>query len=124
MTEKELALKIANILYDKKASDIVTLKVGHLTVLTDYLIIATGRSALQVQALADHVEENLEAQGVSPRRVEGRGDMRWVVMDYAHAIVHIFRPDEREYYHLERLWSDGQNRVALPFDQETDALEV
>lgn len=124
MTEKDLALKIANILYDKKATDIVTLKVGHLTVLTDYLIIATGRSALQVKALAEHVEEGLEEHGIRPRRVEGRGDMRWVVMDYAHAIVHIFMPDEREYYHLERLWSDGRNRMVLPFDQEEDALEV
>ncbi len=124
MTERDLALKIANILYDKKASDIVVLKVGHLTVLTDYLIISTGRSALQVKALADHVEEALEEAGVQPRRVEGRGDVRWVVMDYAQVIVHIFRPDEREFYHLERLWSDGQNRVALPFDQEEDALEA
>ena len=124
MTEKELALHIANILYDKKASDIVALKVGHLTVLADYLVIATGRSALQVKALADHVEDSLTGMGIEPRRVEGRGDMRWVVMDYAHVIVHIFRPDDREYYHLERLWADGQNRVQLPFDRAEDALEV
>lgn len=124
MTEKELALSVAQILYDKKAMDIVALKVGHLTVLTDYLVIATGSSALQVQALADHVENGLEQKGTRPRRVEGRGDLRWVVMDYAHVIVHIFRPDEREFYHLERLWADGQNRMALPFDQAGDALEV
>ncbi|MGI6695412.1 MAG: ribosome silencing factor [Christensenellales bacterium] len=124
MTEKQLAEQIAQILYDRKAADIVALKVGHLTVLADYLIIATGRSALQVQALADYVEEGLGKQGILPRRVEGRGDLCWVVMDYAHVIVHIFRPDEREYYHLERLWSDGQNRVALPFEQEADRLEA
>ncbi len=124
MTEKDLALLISNILYDKKASDIVTLKVGHLTVLADYLVIATGRSALQVQALAEHVEKGLANKGTLPRRIEGRGDMRWVVMDYAHVIVHIFRPEEREYYHLERLWADGQNRLALPFDRAEDALEA
>lgn len=124
MTEKQLAEQVAQILYDKKASDIVALKVSHLTVLADYLVIATGRSALQVQALADHVENGLAQMGIEPRRVEGRGDLRWVVMDYAHVIVHIFRPDEREFYHLERLWADGQNRLALPFEEETDALEV
>ncbi len=124
MTEKDLALLISNILYDKKASDIVTLKVGHLTVLADYLVIATGRSALQVQALAEHVEKGLANKGTLPRRIEGRGDMRWVVMDYAHVIVHIFRPEEREYYHLERLWADGQNQLALPFDRAEDALEA
>jgi len=124
MTEKDLALLISNILYDKKASDIVTLKVGHLTVLADYLVIATGRSALQVQALAEHVEKGLANKGTLPRRIEGRGDMRWVVMDYAHVIVHIFRPEEREYYHLERLWADGQNRLALPLDLPEHALEA
>ncbi len=124
MTEKQLAEQVAQILYDKKASDIVALKVSHLTVLADYLVIATGHSALQVQALADHVENGLAQMGIEPRRVEGRGDLRWVVMDYAHVIVHIFRPDEREFYHLERLWADGQNRLALPFEEETDALEV
>ncbi len=118
MTEKDLALKIAQILYDKKAADIVALAVGHLTVLADYLIIATGNTALQVKALTGHVEEGMAEQGVEPRRVEGTGDMRWVVMDYAHVIVHIFRPDEREFYNLERLWTDGSNRVALPFDME------
>ena len=124
MTEQELALHIAKVLYDKKASDIVALQGGHLTVLTDYLVIATGRSALQGKALADHVESSLAEKGIEPRRVEGRGDMRWVVMDYAHVIVHIFRPDDREYYHLERLWADGQNRVTLPFEREEDTLSV
>ena len=118
MTERTLALKIADILYDKKARDIVALEVGHLTILTDYLVIATGRSAIQVKALAEEVDDRLAEAGVSMRKQEGQSEGRWIVMDYGTVMVHLFHQEERTFYNLERLWDDGGNRVLLPFEQE------
>ncbi len=120
MLEKEIALKAANLLYDKKASDILVLEVRHLTVLADYLVIATGNNVIQTRALADHVDGELSALGVPLRRTEGQTEGRWIVMDYASVIVHIFTPEDRVFYRLERLWSDGQNRLSLPFEEESN----
>lgn len=120
MQEKELALKIAQLLYDKKAHDILVLSVRHLTVLTDYLVIANGGNVLQTRALKEHVDSELGALGLPPRRIEGQVEGRWIVMDYGGVIVHIFHPEDRGFYRLERLWQDGQNRQPLPFQEETD----
>lgn len=118
MTEKELMQTIAQTLYDKKAQDVQALKVAHITPLADYLVIASGHNPLQVRALSDHLEEQLDKVGLAPRRVEGRADANWIVLDYQSVIVHIFKADARAFYRLERLWDDGQNRVPLPFDPE------
>ena len=118
MESTELALRIAQILFDKKALDITVLRVGHMTVITDYMVIASGRSALQVKSLADDVDDALAVEGVSLRAKEGQGEGRWIVLDYGTVLVHIFHPEDRQFYHLERLWEDGENRVALPFLQE------
>lgn len=117
MQDQELIQQIAGSLYERKADNIVVLKVAHLTVLCDYMIIATGRSAAQVTALSDYVDEIMAEAGVSLRRSEGINDGRWAVMDYGHIIVHIFHRDERMFYNLDRLWNDGTNTVELPFDQ-------
>lgn len=122
MQDKDLALKIAQVLYDKKAQDILVLKVGHLTVLTDYLVIANGNNALQTRALMDYVDEVLSSQGITPIRLEGQNEGRWIVMDYSSAIVHLFHPDDRTFYRLERLWADGSNRVPLPFEMQTEPV--
>jgi len=116
----EMVEKIAKILYDKKALDIVALDVKGLTVITDYMIIATGRSSIQVKTLADEVEERMTEAGIEPIRKEGQQDGRWVVLDYGEALVHIFHPQEREFYRLDKLWESDQNRVALPFADADD----
>lgn len=118
MQGADLAGKIAQLLYDRKAKDILALKVDHLMVITDYLVLATGSSALQTHALMDHLDQELSALGVQPRRIEGQQAARWIVMDYGTVIVHIFHPEDREFYRLERLWSDGSNRLVLPFEEE------
>ena len=115
MESTEMAQRIARILYDKKALDITVLRVGHMTVITDYMVIASGRSSLQVKALADDVDDALALEGVSLRAREGQGEGRWIVLDYGTVLVHIFHPEDRQFYHLERLWEDGENRVLLPF---------
>ena len=118
MQGADLTKKIAQLLYDRKARDILALKVDHLMVITDYLVLATGSSALQTHALMDHLDQELSALGVQPRRIEGQQAARWIVMDYGTVIVHIFHPEDREFYRLERLWSDGSNRLVLPFEEE------
>lgn len=121
MGEEQLALEITRLLYDKKAEDILALRVAHLTVLCDYIVIATVRSQIQAKAVADHLEEKLQEQGRAPRRVEGKEHGTWVVLDYLSVIVHIFKPEERQHYRLERLWSDGTNKLALPFEALKEA---
>ena len=120
MAQDTLAFDVASLLYDKKAKDIVALDVAHLTVLTEKLVIATGHNPIQVRALSDHVDEFMMKQGLEPRRVEGRNDGNWIVMDYNKLIVHLFKADARAFYRLERLWDDGQNRLNLPFLQEAE----
>lgn len=120
MDQRALAQRIAHILYDKKAWDITVLDVGHLTVITDYMVIASGRSTLQVKSLADDVDDAMALEGVTLRAREGTGEGRWVVLDYGTVLVHIFHPEDRQFYHLERLWEDGQNRLTLPFLTEEE----
>ena len=120
MDQKELALLAAKALDDKRAKDIVVLKVGEMTVLTDYMVIATGRSVPQVKALADNVEEELEKQEAFAKRREGYTEGRWCVLDYGDVMVHVFHEQDREYYQLERLWADGTNEVEVSFDAEDD----
>lgn len=108
---KELALKIAEILDAKRGEDIVVLDVNHLTSITDYFVIASARNVLQVKAMAEEVEEKMLESGIEVRRRDGHGDARWIVLDYASVIVHIFHVEERQYYNIERLWMDGSNQV-------------
>ena len=116
MQPKEMALEIARILDEKKATNILLLDINHLTVIADYFVIASGRSQLQVRSLSEEVEEKIAELGVQVRRREGQGVARWVVLDFASVIVHIFHEQEREYYNLERLWMDGSNVIPLPND--------
>jgi len=110
----EIALCAAQTLDDKKAQDILVLEVGRRTVIADYLVIASGRSAPQVKTLLETLEEQLSKRGVRPRRREGAGEARWAVLDYGSVIVHVFHEEERAYYQLERLWADGDNAVPVP----------
>ena len=108
---------IANILYDKKAYDIVALDVRELTVITDTMLIASGRNALQVRAMADELEEKMTEAGYEPIRKEGQRDGRWVVLDYGTVLVHIFHTEEREFYRLDKLWENDTNRIQLSIDK-------
>lgn len=104
----ELARAAADALYAKNGSDIVLLDVEEAFFLCDVFVIATGSSRINVQALADHVEEKLkEHHDIKPLRVEGRSQGEWVLVDFGDIIVHIFQAEPREFYSLERLWGDA-----------------
>ena len=116
---KALALQIARILDEKGANDIDILEVSHLTSITDYFVIANGRNIMAVRTLAEEVEDKLSAEGIQPRRKEGERESKWIVLDYAHVIVHVFHPEERKFYNIERLWQDGTNQVEfIPLGSE------
>ena len=101
-------LKIAaNALNEKKAKELGAVKVADLTVLCEYFLMCTATSSTQVRALCDEVEEKLEEAGVTPHHIEGRAT-GWVVLDYGSVLVHIFGRNEREFYGLEKMWSDGE----------------
>ena len=105
---RELALKIAEVLDKKGATDITILEVDHLTSITDYFVIASGTSTTQVASLADEVEYELSQKGLEPYSVEGHDTKNWVLLDYSNVIVHVFVPNSRAYYDLEPLWADGE----------------
>ena len=118
MQDIAIAQEMARIIDDKKGQNIVALKVDHLTVVCTHMVIASGRNVPQVKAISEELEETMAAQGLTPQRIEGRIEGRWIVMDYGSIIVHIFHHEERAYYNLERLWEDGSNRLVLPFETE------
>jgi len=81
--------------------------------MADYFVIASGRSDRQLQALGGAIVDELRADGIRPLGVEGRANTRWVLLDYGSVIVHLFAPEEREYYGLERLWSNAAQVVRI-----------
>lgn len=97
---------------DKKADDLAVLDLRPLESFTDYFVIGSGRSARQVQAIADAVEDALRKAGVRPAHVEGFKRAEWVLIDCFDVIVHVFNAERREFYALERLWGSAQ-RVEL-----------
>ena len=109
----ELAHRIVNVASDKKASDIVLLRTAEITTMADYFVIASGRSETQVQALSKAIVDELRDEGIKPIGIEGRSNARWVLLDYGSVIVHLFAPEEREYYGLERLWSEATQVARL-----------
>ena len=106
---KAFATKVAGILDEKGATDIQILEVGHMTSITDFFVVASGRNVQFVHTLADDLEDKLAEENILPRRKEGKNGSRWIVLDYAEVIVHIFHPEERAHYNIERLWQDGTN---------------
>lgn len=111
MEPRELALKIAEILDKKGALDMTILEVGHMTSITDYFVVASGRNVQAVRSLAEDLEDKLTEEGIEPRRREGMHESKWIVQDYTSVIVHLFHPEERAFYNIERLWQDGTNQV-------------
>lgn len=112
---KNLALKIAKILDERLALDILVLDISELTTICDYFVIASGRSDVQVRAMCDELDQNIELKSYRIWHKEGYRKGRWIVLDFNDVVVHLFHKDEREFYNLERLWADG---VRLEIDKQ------
>jgi ribosome-associated protein len=97
---------------DKKGRDIVILDMRDLVVYTDYLVVCTGTTSRQTAAIAGEIRRVLkEDHGVRARRVEGEREAEWILMDYLDFVVHIFTPQSREFYRLDRLWGEAPQQV-------------
>ena len=103
----ELARLAIAALEDKKAEDVRVIDIGDVSVLADYFIIASGNNRIQVQAMADEVEERLGRAGAIPKQIEGYQAGNWVLLDFGDVIIHIFDAQNRLFYDLERIWKDG-----------------
>ncbi len=109
MNPQELKDAIVEVLKEKKVDDLTVIDVAAKTEIADYMIIMTGRNNTHVRTLCDFLEEKMEKKGVYAQRKEGVREGRWVVVDYASVIVHIFNKEMRGYFALEQLWEDGDN---------------
>jgi len=110
---RELAVLAATAAAEKKATDIVVLDVGETLVITNYFVVATGGTARQVSAIIDEIDVTLKGAGARVLGREGEAEGTWVLLDYGDVVVHVFQPEEREFYRLEKLWSDA-GRVEIP----------
>ena len=107
MDSKELAKAAYNALDEKKAIDIRIIDISNVSVIADYFIIAGAGNERQVKALADNVEETLGKAGCAPKSIEGYRNANWILMDYQDVIIHIFNQEQRLFYDLERIWTEG-----------------
>jgi ribosome-associated protein len=106
--------RIAGLLQDKKALDVVLLDLRAVTDTADFFVLCSGTSDLHVKALAEELCDQLEAAGEGPWHVEGYETRRWVLLDFVDIVVHIFRQEVREFYALERLWGDAARLALAP----------
>jgi ribosome-associated protein len=99
--------KVVEFLNEKKAKDVDVLDISKVTILADYFVICSGTSTTHIKALADELEVKMEELGCRYLHKEGYNSARWVLLDYGEVVVHIFHEEDRHFYNLERLWSDG-----------------
>ena len=109
----QLARAAADVAYDKKASDVLLLDIQELSTIADFFVICNGNNSRQIQAIADAIDDELKKQGARMLRREGVAETGWLILDFGDVMVHIFGSKEREYYRLERLWSEAKTVVYL-----------
>lgn len=109
MNSLELTKEIAKVLDSKKAHKIDIIKIRDLTIISDYFVIASATNTTHVKSLVDEVEFQLKQNFKrAPERVEGYDNANWIILDYNDVVVHVFYEETRNYYNLEKLWSDGE----------------
>ena len=109
----DIARKVVEVASDKQAADIVMLDLKGVCSFADYFVICSGASPRQIRTIAEEVEQSLKAENVQMHHLEGTEETGWVLMDYGDVLVHVFHPREREFYSLERLWSNATPVVRI-----------
>ncbi|TVR57560.1 MAG: ribosome silencing factor [Gemmatimonadales bacterium] len=99
--------RAAELALDRKAEGVLALDLRGISSATDFFLLATGNSDIQVKAIADRIIDELKKEGVRPNHVEGLQGGRWVLVDYVDWVVHVFHPEARDFYQLEHLWGDA-----------------
>jgi ribosome-associated protein len=107
---------VINAIEEKKGTDITTIEFKDKGYVADAFIIATGNNDKQTKAIADFVEEEMEKNGETVMRREGYQLGKWIILDYGFLMVHIFTPQEREYYDIERLWQESKKLMGMEKD--------
>ena len=109
MNRSDEIVKIAvKAMDDKKAEDIKVIRIGEVSSVADYFVIANGTNPSQVEAIVDAVDEELAKNDISALRTEGLRSSGWILMDYGDVVIHIFSKEDRLFYDLERIWRDGE----------------
>ncbi len=108
LESKTLAYKIADLALDKKAKQIIVMDLNGVTAIADFFVLMSGDSNTQIKAIADHIVRELKGQEIRIYHKEGYNSLRWVLLDYVDVVVHVFKPETREFYGLERLWGDAK----------------
>ncbi len=121
LTAQERAIMCAALALDKKALDVKILEIGRLSSIADYLVLASGRSDKQTQAIADSVRQGLKKFGKA-LDIEGVKEGNWIVIDYGDVIVHVFQENMRRYYNLDELWSAAPE-VEIPAEYRWEGKE-
>ena len=115
MTESNTLLQVVlSSLDDDKAQDIISIPLAGKSSIADFMVIASGTSSRQLMAMADHLERNLKDQGTRPLGSEGTRSGDWILIDAGDVIVHLFRPEVREFYQLEKMWVDHKDADVVP----------
>ncbi|RPF55565.1 ribosome silencing factor [Aquisalibacillus elongatus] len=112
MDSQQLLQIAAQACDDKRAENIVALDMRDVSLIADYFLICHGSNERQVDAISKGIQDAVEEEGFTVRKIEGRDQARWVLVDLEHVVVHIFHKEERDYYNLEKLWGDA-DRVQL-----------
>ena len=109
MEPKELSLKVAKLLDDRKAIDVTVIDISPKASFADYFVMASAGSDRQMGALVDNVEDMLEPAGIFPKSVEGKKSSGWILMDYGDVVINVMTAEMREKYNIERIWGDCEN---------------
>lgn len=111
MTPLDLVSAVSGYASDKKAMDIVEVDLREVLGYTDYFVVCAGNTDRQTKAISDGIIEGMKKDhGITPRRVEGLPEARWILLDYLDVVVHVFTPEAREFYRLEQLWGEAPRR--------------
>ena len=109
MEPKELSLKVAKLLDDRKAIDVTVIDISPKASFADYFVMGSAGSDRQMGALVDNVEDMLEPAGIFPKSVEGKKSSGWILMDYGDVVINVMTAEMREKYNIERIWGDCEN---------------
>ncbi|WP_442603658.1 ribosome silencing factor [Paenibacillus sp. KN14-4R] len=108
LSPQEIMELVVHAVEDKKAMNVVVLHVSEISMVADYFVICSGNSDIQVQAIATEARKKADANGIRIRGLEGFDTAKWVLLDMGDVVLHVFHRDDREYYNIERIWSDAK----------------
>ena len=119
-----LAARVVDAMADKRAMDISVIDLREVSSMADFFVLGTGESDLQVKAIATGIADQVEETcGERPWKLEGTDHLQWVVLDYVDVVAHVFLPEKREHYRIDRLWGEADSEI-VPEDGDASDLDL